>query len=247
VLVGDSGTGTTHLLIGLSAHILETQMSNGEIDLAAFTRFRALSWRTKTVSYWTATSLVVAELVLGGIGNVLRIPSLRESVTHLGYPTYFLVILGIRRCSARLHYLHRGSSSKGVGLRWRVLRLLGGNRVARDHGRGHARGVGPNRPDRPDRRIMGIASGGTQAGPLVVTAVTAGPGSSSRLGPRLRSVAYRILVADTDASAGTWPPQTPASLLSSPTTGYQSSASMSSSAAWRSRLGSVSSPSSKNR
>ncbi|MBB5163649.1 hypothetical protein [Mycobacterium sp. AZCC_0083] len=37
VLPGDSGTGTTHLLIGLGAHILETQMSNGEIDLAVGT------------------------------------------------------------------------------------------------------------------------------------------------------------------------------------------------------------------
>jgi hypothetical protein len=39
--------------------------------------------------------LVVAELVLGGIGDVLRLPSLRESVIQLGYPTYFLLILGI--------------------------------------------------------------------------------------------------------------------------------------------------------
>jgi DNA replication protein DnaC len=69
VLPGDSGTGTTHLLIGLGAHILETQMSNGEIDLAVFTKFRSLSGRTKTVAYWTATGLVVAELGLRGSGT----------------------------------------------------------------------------------------------------------------------------------------------------------------------------------
>jgi hypothetical protein len=63
--------------------------------LAVFTKSRTLSGRTKTVAYWTTTGLVVAELVLGGIGDVLRLPSLRESVIQLGYPTYFLVILGI--------------------------------------------------------------------------------------------------------------------------------------------------------
>jgi uncharacterized membrane protein YphA (DoxX/SURF4 family) len=62
--------------------------------MAVFTKSRTLSGRTKTVSYWTATGLVVAELALGGIGAVLRLPSLRESVIQLGYPTYFLVILG---------------------------------------------------------------------------------------------------------------------------------------------------------
>jgi uncharacterized membrane protein YphA (DoxX/SURF4 family) len=95
VLIGDSGTRTTHLLIGLGAHTLETQMSNGEMTWLSSRKSRTLSGRTKTVAYWTATGLVVAELVLGGIGDVLRLPSLRESVIQLGYPTYFLVILGI--------------------------------------------------------------------------------------------------------------------------------------------------------
>lgn len=51
--------------------------------------------RTKLVAYWIATGLLTAELVVGGICDILRIPYVRDVVTHLGYPTYFLVLLGI--------------------------------------------------------------------------------------------------------------------------------------------------------
>lgn len=44
--------------------------------------------------YWVATVLVAAELGLGGAWDVLRTPQVRELVDHLGYPSYFLVILG---------------------------------------------------------------------------------------------------------------------------------------------------------
>jgi hypothetical protein len=40
-----------------------------------------------------ATVLVVAELGVGGIWDIARIPYVRELVTHLGYPSYFLVLL----------------------------------------------------------------------------------------------------------------------------------------------------------
>jgi hypothetical protein len=44
--------------------------------------------------YWATTVLVAAELGVGGIWDVLRIPYVRQLVTHLGYPAYFLVLLG---------------------------------------------------------------------------------------------------------------------------------------------------------
>jgi hypothetical protein len=40
-----------------------------------------------------ATVLVVAELGVGGIWDIARIPYVRDLVTHLGYPSYFLVLL----------------------------------------------------------------------------------------------------------------------------------------------------------
>jgi hypothetical protein len=38
---------------------------------------------------------VAAELGLGGIWDIARIPYVRNLVTHLGYPSYFLVLLGV--------------------------------------------------------------------------------------------------------------------------------------------------------
>lgn len=51
--------------------------------------------RTRAIAYWVATALLVFELVLGGIWDVLRVPHTREVMERLGYPLYFLVILGV--------------------------------------------------------------------------------------------------------------------------------------------------------
>jgi hypothetical protein len=52
------------------------------------------SVRWRSVGYWLATVLVVAELGLGGIWDIARIPYVGNLVAHLGYPSYFLVLLG---------------------------------------------------------------------------------------------------------------------------------------------------------
>lgn len=49
---------------------------------------------TRAVAYWVTTGLLAAELIVGGIWDILRIPLVRDVVVHLGYPTYLLVILG---------------------------------------------------------------------------------------------------------------------------------------------------------
>lgn len=51
--------------------------------------------RRRLLVYWTATALVEFELVLGGIWDVLRVPHVREVIQRLGYPEYFLIILGV--------------------------------------------------------------------------------------------------------------------------------------------------------
>jgi len=45
--------------------------------------------------YWLATALLASELVLGGVWDVLRVPQVHVIIDRLGYPSYFLVILGI--------------------------------------------------------------------------------------------------------------------------------------------------------
>jgi len=50
---------------------------------------------SRNVIYWIATAVLASELVLGGIWDVLRVPQVHVIIDRLGYPPYFLVILGI--------------------------------------------------------------------------------------------------------------------------------------------------------
>ena len=49
----------------------------------------------RSIAYWVTTALVASELALGGVWDVLRVPQVRALIERLGYPPYFLVILGI--------------------------------------------------------------------------------------------------------------------------------------------------------
>ena len=59
---------------------------------AISSRHRFPPWRP--VGYWLATAMVAGELALGGIWDIARLPFVADLVTHLGYPSYFLVLLG---------------------------------------------------------------------------------------------------------------------------------------------------------
>ncbi len=49
----------------------------------------------RAIGYWAATGLVAAELIVGGIWDLIGLPFVVETVTHLGYPVYVLNILGV--------------------------------------------------------------------------------------------------------------------------------------------------------
>jgi len=51
--------------------------------------------RGRSIAYWVTTALLVFELVLGGVWDVLQVPQVRGVIDRLGYPPYFLVILGV--------------------------------------------------------------------------------------------------------------------------------------------------------
>jgi len=55
---------------------------------------RPLSPRLRTACYWVATACVAAEMGVGGVWDIARLPFVRDVVQHLGYPSYFLVLLG---------------------------------------------------------------------------------------------------------------------------------------------------------
>jgi hypothetical protein len=54
-----------------------------------------LFYRRRIVAYWVTTALLVSEMLLGGIWDVLRVPQVLGLIHRLGYPSYFLVILGV--------------------------------------------------------------------------------------------------------------------------------------------------------
>ena len=55
----------------------------------------AFKSRSHMIAYWVTTALVVFELAMGGVWDVLRVPQVRSLIERLGYPQYFLIILGI--------------------------------------------------------------------------------------------------------------------------------------------------------
>jgi uncharacterized membrane protein YphA (DoxX/SURF4 family) len=48
----------------------------------------------RKVAYWVTTSFAAMALGATGAANLLRVPAIRESLGHLGYPAYFAIILG---------------------------------------------------------------------------------------------------------------------------------------------------------
>jgi hypothetical protein len=69
---------------------------------------RSGSVRWRSAGYWLATLPVVAELGLGGIWDITRLPAVRDLVVHLGYPSYFLVLLGSWKVLAAIALLVPG-------------------------------------------------------------------------------------------------------------------------------------------
>jgi hypothetical protein len=52
--------------------------------------------KVRTVGYWICTVLVVFSFGSGGVFHLMRAPQVMEGIgTHLGYPAYFIVLLGV--------------------------------------------------------------------------------------------------------------------------------------------------------
>jgi len=66
-----------------------------QIDAMINLASSAFGSRYRTIAYWVTTALVVFELAMGGVWDVLRVSQVRDLIERLGYPQYFLVILGI--------------------------------------------------------------------------------------------------------------------------------------------------------
>ncbi len=57
-------------------------------------RVAGVSVQVRSAGYWLATAAVATELGLGGSWDIMRLPFVQGLVARLGYPSYFLVLLG---------------------------------------------------------------------------------------------------------------------------------------------------------
>lgn len=56
--------------------------------------------RLRTTAYWIATAVLGTECIVGGVMGTLQMLPFLDTATHLGYPTYFMSILGAWYISA---------------------------------------------------------------------------------------------------------------------------------------------------
>jgi hypothetical protein len=56
--------------------------------------------RLGIIAYWTTTAILATECLVGGVMGGLQLSPFRDTATHLGYPVYFMSILGVWYVSA---------------------------------------------------------------------------------------------------------------------------------------------------
>ena len=86
-------------LLAHVASMLETRPPltpalRGTAEARGLTRAPSPRARTRQAFYWLTTALAVLAFVLPGIGNLVRARHIAQDMAHLGYPPYFLTILG---------------------------------------------------------------------------------------------------------------------------------------------------------
>ena len=50
--------------------------------------------KTKVIAYWTVTAIVALSMGSGGAAELMRLPGNVEGLVRLGYPAYFVSIIG---------------------------------------------------------------------------------------------------------------------------------------------------------
>src|SRR5215472_2668734 len=51
--------------------------------------------RNHSLAYWITTAILATECIVGGIMGALRLQPFIGIIEHLGYPPYFMTILGV--------------------------------------------------------------------------------------------------------------------------------------------------------
>jgi len=67
--------------------------SAGAVDGSTFVS-SAMDPGPRRVQYWVATALAAIAFLVPGIGNLMHTPHIASDMAHLGYPAYFMTVLG---------------------------------------------------------------------------------------------------------------------------------------------------------
>jgi DoxX-like family len=51
--------------------------------------------KTQIIIYWVATAIIALESLAGGVADIMQEPGYINILSHLGYPVYFAIILGV--------------------------------------------------------------------------------------------------------------------------------------------------------
>lgn len=51
--------------------------------------------KTNKIIYWTSTALLAFGMLGSGISQVMHLKEMDELITHVGYPLYFMYIIGV--------------------------------------------------------------------------------------------------------------------------------------------------------
>jgi uncharacterized membrane protein YphA (DoxX/SURF4 family) len=100
-----TGAATSHLAVGdpavtLVAPIIFTGLVVASWALRPLARRDDLadpasSSRSYTIAYWVTTGLLALECGVGGVTGTFRLSPFSEIMSHLGYPAYFMTIIGV--------------------------------------------------------------------------------------------------------------------------------------------------------
>ena len=64
--------------------------------------------KTRIIAYWVTTGIIALETAVGAVWDIMQIPYVTAMMTQLGYPAYFLTILGVWKVFAVVALLAPG-------------------------------------------------------------------------------------------------------------------------------------------